>query len=156
MRHSRTPSLALLGGLLAFLATLTLSARAEVTNIDNEELARLVATGVPVIDIRTEPEWKETGIVKGSHLMTFFDERGRADAPAFVEKLKTIAKSDEPVVLICRSGNRTATVAKFLDEQVGYKKVYNVRQGIKGWLREQRPVEPAAPALAGCPPSGKC
>jgi rhodanese-related sulfurtransferase len=156
MSRSRPPALAFFGGLLAFLATLSLSARAEFTNIDNDELARLMAAGVPVIDIRTEPEWKETGIVKGSRLMTFFDERGRADAPAFVEKLKAIAKPDEPVILICRSGNRTTTIAKFLGEQVGYKKVYNVRQGIKGWLREQRPVEPAAPTLAGCPAGGKC
>ena len=32
-----------------------------------------------VIDIRTQPEWEETGIVPGSKLLTYFDERGRAD-----------------------------------------------------------------------------
>jgi rhodanese-related sulfurtransferase len=138
------------------LALLALNARADVTHIDNEELARLMAAGVPVIDIRTEPEWKETGIVKGSRLMTFFDERGRADPPAWLAKLDGIAKADQPVILICRTGNRTGVLAKFLDEKVGYRKVYNVRQGIYGWMKERRPVESAAPTLAACKTAGSC
>lgn len=136
--------------LLSLFATAT---RADVTHIDNEELARLMAAGVPIIDLRTEGEWKETGVVKGSRLMTFFDEKGRADAPVWVEKLKAVAKPDEPVVLICRTGNRTGVVARFLDETVGYRKVYNVKQGIYGWMKEKRPVEPA---LAGCEAGRHC
>ncbi len=131
-------------------------AHAEVTHIDNEELARLMAAGVPVIDIRTEPEWRETGIVKGSHLLTFFDERGRADPPAWLAKLAPVARPDQPVILICRTGNRTGLLAKFLDEKVGYTKVYNVRHGIYGWLRDKRPVEPAAATLAACKSAGRC
>jgi len=142
--------------LAILLAVLASAARAEVSHIDNEELARLIAAGAPVIDIRTEGEWKETGIVGSSHLMTFFDEKGRADAPAWLEKLKTIAKSDQPVVLICRTGNRTRVVAQFLDQQAGYKKVYNVKAGIVGWMKDNRPVTPAAPVLAACRADGKC
>jgi rhodanese-related sulfurtransferase len=138
------------------LALLALNARADVTHIDNEELARLMAAGVPVIDIRTEPEWKETGIVHGSRLMTFFDERGRADPPAWLAKLDGIAKPDQPVILICRTGNRTGVLAKFLDEKVGYRKVYNVRQGIHAWMRDKRPVEAAAQTLAACKTAGSC
>jgi rhodanese-related sulfurtransferase len=134
----------------------TTATRADVSHIDNEELARLVAAGTPVIDIRTEGEWKETGIVKGSHLMTFFDERGRADPPAFLDKLKAVAKPGDPVVLICRTGNRTRAVAQFLDQQVGYKTVYNVKNGIYGWMRESRPVTPAAATIAACAGTGKC
>ena len=51
-----------------FLATLT--ARAETINIDNAELARLAASGVAVIDIRTAAEWKESGVIAGSRLIT--------------------------------------------------------------------------------------
>lgn len=138
------------------LALLPALAAAEVSHIDNEELARLAAAGVPIIDIRTEPEWKETGIVAGSRLMTFFDERGRADPPAWLEKLKAVAKPGDPVVLICRTGNRTRLVAQFLDQQVGYKQVYNVKAGIHGWMREGRAVAPAAPVLAACQAGGKC
>jgi rhodanese-related sulfurtransferase len=138
------------------LCLLAATARAEVNHIDNEELARLIAAGTPVIDIRTEGEWKETGIVKDSRLLTFFDEKGRADAPAWLEKLKAIAKPDEPVVVICRTGNRTRVVAQFLDQQAGYKKVYNVKAGIYGWMKDNRPVTPAAPVLAACRSDGKC
>ena len=68
---------------LAFLL-FALPTRAELVNIDSAELARLIAKGVPVIDIRTKPEWDETGIVPGSHPLTFFDEKGDADpAPGF-------------------------------------------------------------------------
>lgn len=139
--------------LILLLSLCAAAAHADVTHIDNEELARLMAAGVPIVDLRTEGEWKETGIVHGSRLMTFFDEKGRADAPAWVEKLKAVAKPDEPVVLICRTGNRTGVVARFLDEKVGYRKVYNVKHGIYGWMKDKRPVEPA---LAGCAAGRHC
>jgi rhodanese-related sulfurtransferase len=142
--------------LAILLVVLASAACAEVGHIDNEELARLIAAGTPVIDIRTEGEWKETGIVKDSRLMTFFDEKGRVDAPVWLEKLKAIAKPDQPVVVICRTGNRTRVVAQFLDQQGGYKKVYNVKDGIVGWKKDNRPVAPAAPVLATCAGGGKC
>ena len=61
------------------LALSALAAQAEVIDIDNAQLAQLMKSGVTVIDIRTKPEWEETGILPGSKLLTFFDERGKAD-----------------------------------------------------------------------------
>lgn len=132
------------------------AARAEVVDIDNAELARLAAAGVPVIDIRTRPEWEQTGIVPGSHLLTFFDERGKADPAAWLARAQTIAKPGEPLIVICRSGNRTKAVSQFLSQRVGYAKVYNVRNGIVAWTKEGRPVVPAAPVLAACRTAGTC
>ena len=126
------------------------AAQAEVIDIDNAELAKLTAAGVALIDIRTAPEWQETGIVSGSHLLTFFDERGNADPAAWLKKLKAVAKPGDPVVVICRSGNRTKAVSQFLSQQAGYVKVYNVRNGIIAWLKESRPIISAAPAMASC------
>lgn len=132
--------------LAPFLLCLSiLPAYAEVIDIDNIELTRLAAKGVPIIDIRTEGEWKSTGIIAGSKLFTFFDEKGQANAPQWLEKLKPIAKPDQPVILICRSGNRTKVATQFLSNQAGYKTVYNVSKGLSGWLSEGRPVVPAAP-----------
>jgi len=131
-------------------------ARADVVDIDNAELARLTAAGVPVIDIRTEGEWKETGIVPGSRLITLFDERGRADAPAWLEKVKGVARPDQPVIVICRSGNRTRVASQMLTQQAGYAKVYNVREGIRTWAKEGRPLVPATTAVATCPAGTKC
>jgi len=132
------------------------TARAEVVNIDSAELAKLAAAGVPVIDIRTSPEWVETGIVPGSHLLTFFDERGRADPAAWLDRVRAIAKPGEPLIVICRTGNRTKPVSQFLSRQAGYPRVYNVRDGIVAWIKERRPTASAAPALAACRAARTC
>ena len=120
--------------LFCCLALSAVVARAEVIDIDNAELAQLMKSGVPVVDIRTQPEWEDTGVLAGSKLLTFFDEHGRADPAAWLEKLKPIAKPGDPVVVICRSGNRTKTVSQLLSQQAGYAKVYNVKSGMKGWI----------------------
>ena len=120
--------------LFCCLALSAVVARAEVIDIDNAELAQLMKSGVPVVDIRTQPEWEDTGVLAGSKLLTFYDERGRADPAAWLEKLKPIANPGDPVVVICRSGNRTKTVSQLLSQQAGYAKVYNVKSGMKGWI----------------------
>ncbi len=139
------------GGLLA-----STWLRAEVVNIDNEELSRLLAAGTPIIDIRTEPEWRDTGVVKSSQLLTFFDESGKSDPAAWLDKVKGFTRPADPVIVICRSGNRTRAVARFLDQQAGYKKVYNVKHGINDWLKDKRPTVAAEPLLAACKSTGKC
>ena len=100
--------------------------------------------GVPVIDIRTPEEWRETGIIEGSRLLTFFDAHGRYDARAWLSQLSAIASSrDDPFVLICDSGGRSALVGHFLDTQLGYRRVLDVPGGIAQWRAEDRPtVEP--------------
>lgn len=138
---------------LTFFATLP--ARADIVDIDNAELARLQAAGVPVIDVRTAPEWEETGIVPGSRLLTFFDDQGKADPPAWLARASRLARPDQPVVVICRSGNRTKAVSQFMSQQ-GYSRVYNVRDGIRAWIKEGRPVAPAAPAIAACRADKTC
>lgn len=137
-------------------ALVSLSARAEVIDIDTAELTRLMEKRVPVIDIRTAPEWQESGVVPGSHLLTFFDEQGRADPAAWLNKARAIAKPDQPVIVICRSGNRTKAVSQFLSSQAGYAKVYNVKSGIRAWISEGRPRQAAAEARASCEKSKTC
>lgn len=130
--------------------------RADIVDIENAELASLSASGVPVIDVRTAPEWEETGIVPGSHLLTYFDERGNADPTKWLEKVKAIAKPGDPVVVICRSGNRTKAVSQFLSQQAGYVKVYNVKHGIRAWVNEGRPIASAASTMAVCRKAKTC
>lgn len=138
------------------LALIHCAAVAEVIDIDNAELARLTAQGVPVVDIRLQAEWEETGIVAGSKLLTFFDERGRANPAEWLDKVKPIAKPGEPVIVICRTGNRTRAVSQFLSQQAGYSKVYNVKAGIMGWMREKGSVVPAAQSIAACRSTKTC
>ncbi|UCV20978.1 rhodanese-like domain-containing protein [Ferribacterium limneticum] len=142
--------------LLACLIAATSFAHAEVIDIDNAQLDKLRQSGVPVVDIRLQSEWEETGIVGGSKLLTFFDERGRADAPAWLEKVKPFAKPNEPVIVICRTGNRTKAVSQFLSQQAGYATVYNVKSGIKGWIGAGGPVVPATQTIALCKAAKTC
>jgi rhodanese-related sulfurtransferase len=142
--------------LLACLLAATGFARAEIIDIDNAQLDKLSKSGVPVIDIRLQSEWEETGIVAGSKLLTFFDEKGKVDAPAWLEKVKPIAQPNQPVVVICRSGNRTKAVSQFLSQQAAYATVYNVKQGIKGWIAGGGAVVPANQSIASCKVAKTC
>ena len=122
----------------ALLSLCAVASQAAVINIDNAELTRLAASGVAVIDIRTEPEWKATGVIAGSKLLTFVDEKGRIDSIGWLEKIKSVAKPEQPIILICRSGNRSVAATRFLSQQAGYKTVYNATGGMNSWLREGR------------------
>ena len=115
------------------------SAFAEVVNIDNAELVRLQAKGVPVVDIRTPEEWRETGVIKGARLMTY-SFSGGFDKAAWLKQVQQVAKPGEPVILVCRSGRRSAAVADYLESQSGQGKIYNASGGMNAWKSSGRPV----------------
>ena len=128
--------------LLGALFILSFSACAQpenYSNVSNDELVELLHQDVTLIDIRRPEEWAQTGTIKGSQKITLFDQQGRI-VPDFVEKLSAIAKPEQPVALICRTGSRTRVASQILSEQLGYKTVYNVTHGITGWIKEGRPV----------------
>ncbi len=109
------------------------------SNIDNAKLKELIAQGVTLIDIRRQEEWVQTGIIEGSKTITFFDNMGRIN-PNFAPKFTAIVKPDQPIALICRTGNRTQAASQAIAQQLGYKNVLNVAHGITGWMAERRPV----------------
>ena len=95
---------------------------------------------IKIIDIRTPAEWRETGIVKGSYTIMFFDEQGNYDPPKFMQALDKIVKKDEQFALICRVGSRTGMVAEALSKDMGYN-VINLKGGIMKMISEgYRPV----------------
>ena len=110
------------------------------TNLNNDELEAMLKDDVPIYDIRRVDEWKQTGIVTGSQLLTFVDANGRLNKD-FLQQFTEDVGPNEPVILICRTGNRTSTLARHLAEKMGYTRVYNVRNGITQWKREKRPVK---------------
>ena len=95
---------------------------------------------IKIIDIRTPAEWKETGIVKGSKTIMFFDEEGNYNIPAFLKELDKVVKKDEQFALICRVGSRSGMVSDFLANKLGYR-VINLKGGIMKLISEgYRPV----------------
>lgn len=113
---------------------------ADIKDIDNNMLQSLLKEKVALIDIRTPEEWKETGIIEGSHLLTFFDKNGRYNIEKWLKDLEQIIKKNQPVILICRTGNRTLPVSDLLDKKVGYQTVYNVKKGIMDWIKAAKPI----------------
>ena len=122
-------------------ALLLLSACGEppYTQIDNQQLITLQAQGVPVYDIRRADQGAQTREVEGSRRLTFVDNNGRV-TPDFINKFTQAVGKNDPVILICRSGNRTDNLARVLVEQLGYTKIYNVKNGMNRWLSEKLPV----------------
>ncbi len=127
--------------LLAWSATA--SANPDLTA--SEAAAAASAGKITLVDIRTPPEWKETGVAKGAKLINMLHPQG---APGFTKALLDQVKGDRnaPIALICRTGNRTTQVQRYLQSQ-GFTQVYNVKEGMAGsgagpgWLKRGLPVE---------------
>jgi len=74
---------------------------ADVGQTNNLELQELMKQGVELIDIRRPEEWKQTGVVKGSHLLTFFDKKGNYNIQKWLNSFNQIVKKNKAFVLIC-------------------------------------------------------
>ncbi len=107
-------------------------------DVDSAGLKALLEQGVPLFDVRRRDEWMQTGIVAGSHTLTFIDDNDRIN-PLFMARFEREVAKDAPVALICRTGNRTEALAREL-ARMGYTQVYNVSDGITRWIRDGHPV----------------
>ena len=121
--------------IILFCLVLAHTVTAEVVDINIKEFQTLLASGTVVIDVRTPREWQQTGIVEGSIPIMFFDEKRKSRTQLWMSKAENYSSPDEELILICRSGNRSKLIANFLTQQHGYKRIYNVKDGIKEWLR---------------------
>ncbi|MFO1128609.1 MAG: rhodanese-like domain-containing protein [Rhodospirillales bacterium] len=111
-----------------------------VVAVDAAGLVGLREQGALVIDVRRPDEWRATGVIPGSSLITAFDADGRP-VPGFLAEVQAVAGKDRPVALICRSGNRSAMAARMLTAD-GYGPVYNIAGGIGAWSAAGGPLVP--------------
>ena len=124
---------------ILLLSCLSIFAIADFIGINPSQLQKKIDQNIVVIDIRTPPEWKELGIVPTSDTIMFFDERGGYNINSWLNKFTKLVKDkNQPFILVCRSGNRTSMVGKFLSDQLKYKNVYHLQNGIKSWIKENR------------------
>ncbi|MEB3329291.1 MAG: rhodanese-like domain-containing protein [Candidatus Sericytochromatia bacterium] len=95
------------------------------------EAARFLAAtpGAAFIDVREPDEYAE-GHARGAQL------RPLGQLPAWAGSLK----ATQPVVLICRSGSRSARAAAALEAR-GFKTLLNVQGGTMAWEAQQLPME---------------
>ncbi len=128
---------------LLYILILSVSLFAGVKDLDIEKFEKLKKQGIPVIDIRTPAEWRETGIIEGSHTIMFFDPSGRYDLKSFLQQLSKLGiDKNRPFVLVCRSASRTKMVGDFLSDKLGYKNVFELKGGILNWKRHNKPLKP--------------
>lgn len=125
-------------GLLGTALGLVGCAEPPYTNVDNGQLKALLAQGVPLYDVRRPEEWRQTGVIDGSRTLTYVDTRGRVN-PEILPRIQAEVPKDAPIALICRTGNRTDSLAREL-AALGYTRVYNVRDGITKWIADGNPV----------------
>ena len=86
-----------------------------------EDLLKAQSDGVVVIDIRRA-----------------FTASGRVH-PEFLDKFQELVPSpDTPVMLYCRTGNRTTSLGNALIDQLGFSDVSHLSTGIKGWMADGR------------------
>ncbi|MHC3994021.1 rhodanese-like domain-containing protein [Thiomicrolovo sp. ZZH C-3] len=87
-----------------------------------------------VVDIRTEMEWMQTGVVPGCKTVTFFQMDGSYDAEGFMKAMDALGGKEKEIGFICRTGSRTAQVAMFMKQQ-GYN-VKNLAGGVMKLMSE--------------------
>ena len=73
-------------------------------------------------------------VVSIDHSAGAFDKDGKSDVKSWVNKLREMAKKDQPLIIICRSGRRSGIVSDMLVNEENYSKVYNANSGIMAWI----------------------
>ena len=100
-----------------------------------QELLDAQAEGVVIIDIRRKSEWQETGIIDGAETVTAFTQSGQLHKD-FQQKFTALAPTpDTPILLYCRTGNRTSSLGQALINQLGFTNVTHLTSGIVGWKK---------------------
>ena len=108
---------------------------------DTEAYARQQAGEMIIVDIRTPPEWQQTGIAKGALKIDLQD-------PEFIDKLVQLRteNQDKEIALICASSNRSGQAQRALS-QAGFDRLYSVYGGmtgngqVDGWIADGLPKE---------------
>ena len=96
----------------------------------------LVQAGAAVlVDVRTAEARKFVGQVPGSAHVAWATGTALTRNPRFVRELEAKVKKDETVLLLCRSGKRSALAAEAATKG-GFTRVFNVAEGFEGELND--------------------
>ena len=97
----------------------------QITNdIDIDEFRKkMVSEKYVLVDVRTEKEFDDGHIEDALNIDYFSD--------TFSHEISNIGL-ENPVLVYCRSGNRSGKSMKIMSD-LGFKEVYNLIGGIKGW-----------------------
>lgn len=84
-----------------------------------------------VLDVREDSEYKSGHVLNATHIpLGKLNER-----VGELEKYR-----DQPIVVVCRSGNRSCSACSLLGKQ-GFTQAYNLAGGMMAWQKANLPLE---------------
>lgn len=90
-----------------------------------------------LIDVRSNEERKFVGHVPDSLHVAWATGTSLTRNPRFAREIETRFKKDQVLLLLCRSGKRSAEAARAL-AKVGFTSVFNVLEGFEGDLDDEQ------------------
>lgn len=95
------------------------------------------ASGGLIVDIRTPPEWFQSGVIEGAKLLPFHDPQ------SFLAEVGPEIADGRDLILVCRSGTRTAMAGQYLMHLLP-NRIVSIDGGMIALV--QSGYEPVAPA----------
>tara|TARA_B100000963_G_scaffold129893_1_gene113347 strand:- start:580 stop:984 length:405 start_codon:yes stop_codon:yes gene_type:complete len=127
--------------LLIVFILFTKFVNAEVVNINNRELSNLIEQEIKIIDVRTQNEWKSTGIIKGSLLISLLNKNKKFIFEDWYEIFKNTLNTNNSIIFICASGVRSNYISHLVKKKKPDLIVYNLKKGINNWIRSGYKIE---------------
>ena len=122
--------------LISVVFFLNLSAQV-AQNVNALKFKELIATeNAIILDVRTPQEYSR-GNIQGSTLINIAD-------PGFVSRINMLQK-DKTILIYCLTANYMT--------RLGFKKIYNLQQGIMDWNRQGYPLIQSNQAVASTSPA---
>ncbi len=98
---------------------------------DFKKFDQLVENGIVIVDVRTPAEFNDGHIKDAINYNIASSD--------FKSKISTL-DPNQPVLLYCAVGGRSAKAGKILDD-MGFNEVYDFSPGFNGWKGKGRPIE---------------
>jgi rhodanese-related sulfurtransferase len=104
------------------------------TTIGTDEAKRMIDAGVTIIDVRQPEEWNrghiaEAILVPLNGIYSFGKALKDLDLP-----------EDQEIIFTCAAGQRSASASE-IAMVAGFKKIYNLANGMNGWVGRRYPIE---------------
>jgi len=109
---------------------LTLLAASLFAEVKNSYMTQeILDSSLPIVDVRTPSEWKDTGLLQGAIPIMFFNEKGKPEIEPFLKALNEKVDTTKPFAIICHTGSRTGMMAPWLSQNFNFK-VINILGGM--------------------------
>ncbi|MBV8464467.1 MAG: rhodanese-like domain-containing protein [Burkholderiales bacterium] len=90
-----------------------------------------------LVDVRSGEERKFVGLVPGTLHVAWASGTALTRNPRFVKELEAKVAKDRPVLLLCRSGKRSALAAEAATK-AGFTAAFNVLEGFEGEINDRQ------------------